>query len=269
MVTGAVVVGGIWCWNSMHEAEIDHPAGVLVRTMPLEFLSERGLLTQSGGWSLTRVGTLQIHGRVLAVHRYHDDYASLSPLDILLGWGAMSDTANLSQLNISQNGRMRFIETGGKSALSETEIEHSTRHSHAITADVGIATVLQKLKVGELIQLHGVLVDADKEGRRWRSSLGKFDSGAAAGELLYITYVASLDKNAEPSASDGEIESLTKWYEQLAQRRRNLDVRDQPAVHAFNEEARRYMEKAHPEAHPEKRLPGGPSPKILPHLGGP
>jgi hypothetical protein len=46
---------------------------------------------------------------------------------------------------------------------------------------------LKRIRVGDVVSLEGMLVEADKaNGWRWRSSLARDDTGNGACELVYV-----------------------------------------------------------------------------------
>ena len=58
---------------------------------------------------------------------------------------------------------------------------------HLIPADAAVEAALKRLRVGQVIELKGVLVEARREdGWYWRSSLSRSDSGNGACELLLV-----------------------------------------------------------------------------------
>ena len=267
----ALATGIIWCFKGRQPGEIAQRPGMLIKSEPIQLDFPPMHFTETAGWSLSRLASFHIHGRVLGVKRYRDDRSILSPVDVILGWGPMSDTAVLSKLSISQGSRMSYYEFDGNPPISENEIVTHSANIHIIPADVEVARFFDKLRVGELVNLRGNLVTAANGAEVWRSSLVRNDMGPNAGELLYTTQAQVFSGNQDLAAeeiSEGLAEartSLESWYELLEVRRRSLDIRDQKAVHAFNQEAKRYMELAHPEKRaPSPALPVVSRPAITP-----
>lgn len=274
LIAAAVVTGTIWCWNGWHGAEILHPPGILVRDDPVQIDFSPTALTTVGEWNLTRLATFHIVGRVLCFRRYRDDRSSLAPIDIALGWGTMSDTNVLKALNFSQSSRMFFREFDGAPPIPENEIGARSANLHIIPADVEVAAFIDKLSVGQLIDLRGSLVVASNGNTVWRSSLKRGDVGPNSGELFYVTQALSFRVQSDIVADEGgrvtvnSHTSLQSWFEVLQLRRRNLNLRDPQAVRAYNEEARRYMAVAHPERAPGSPV-GAPSATAEPFTGKP
>jgi hypothetical protein len=58
---------------------------------------------------------------------------------------------------------------------------------HMIPATRSIARQLKNLRVGDVIKLAGLLVDADHEsGWFWRTSMSRTDTGAGACEIVFV-----------------------------------------------------------------------------------
>ena len=253
MVVLAVLAGTVWCWKSYRREEIEQPPGLLIPDEPIQIDFPPTRLTTTAGWSLDKLATFHIHARVLHVKYYGDDRSSLSPCDLLLGWGRMSDTEVLSKLNFGQGARMFFYDpVDSPSPISDHDVICHVANVHVIPADLEVASFMKSLRIGELVNLRGSLVSAEKNGVTWVSSLTRWDTGAHSSELLFTTDASTLRGKqaliAEESARgmDEARSSLQSWYEILNLRRRTLDPRDQKAVRAYNEEAALYMTLAHP-----------------------
>jgi len=173
---------------------IAHGPGVLAPAEPMQGrLIERGPVIQVGGWTLTPLTTYTVHARVLATARYRSDAtADLSPYDLLLGWGPMSDSAVLKEMSFSQSGRFGYWQYGPDSLLNSPEITRHAANTHLIPANRYVSDRIAALKVGSVVTLRGKLVEAnrsDGQGPPWRSSLSRTDSGAGACEILYVESV--------------------------------------------------------------------------------
>jgi len=253
LIIAAVITGTVWCWNGWRGDEIAHAPGILIREGPVQIDYSPSALTTVGDWSLTRLATFHITGRVLGVRRYSDERSALAPSDVALGWGPMSDTDVLQKLKLSQGTRMFFREFDGDPPIPENDIIVHSTNLHVIPADVEVAAFVTRLRIGELIDLRGALVAATDGITNWRSSLSRGDVGPKSGELFYVTEAHSFNRHKniafEEVGRGGEEArySLQSWYQVLELRRRTLNVYDQQAVRAYNEEARRYMTVAHPE----------------------
>lgn len=141
-----------------------------------------------GRWTLTPRATYQITARVLNVERYHFDFLSaLIPEDLALGWGLMSDSRVLGNMEISQSNRFYYWRSSRSPAVPiEAIISHSA-NTHVIPQDSLIAGQLSRLRRGQVVTLTGVLVDGKRDDGAWiKTSLVRTDTGAGACEVMLV-----------------------------------------------------------------------------------
>lgn len=137
--------------------------------------------------TLTPLTKFALTARVLSRDDYHFDAESdLSPTDLAMGWGGMSDSAVLRTIDIDQG--FRFYEWRVREfPIPRREIETHSANMHMIPADADIAGRLKHVRVGDVVTLDGFLVEADRPGGwRWRSSLTRDDTGDGACEVVYV-----------------------------------------------------------------------------------
>lgn len=141
--------------------------------------------------TLHPLAKFSLTARVLSRDDYRlDAEADLSPTDLAFGWGRMSDSAVLRGIDISQSGRFYYWQTKAF-PIPRREIETHSANMHMIPADASVAYELKRVRVGDVVSLDGMLVEADKaNGWRWRSSLTRDDTGDGACELVYVQSLA-------------------------------------------------------------------------------
>lgn len=137
--------------------------------------------------TLHPLATFTLTARVLSRDDYRFDAESdLSPTDLALGWGRMSDSTVLKQIEISQSGRFYYWRTRAF-PIPRREIETHSANMHMIPANASAVYDLKRVRVGDVVTIDGLLVEADKPGGwRWRSSLTRDDTGDGACELVYV-----------------------------------------------------------------------------------
>jgi hypothetical protein len=138
-----------------------------------------------------------ITARVLSTESYTMDAgADVSPLDLALGWGAMSDSAVIDQLDISQSGRFYRYHWADQPPIPASEIISHSANMHMIPADPAIAQQLKAIRVGQIVHLSGDLVEVTdpQKGWHWRSSLTREDTGDGACELIWVKQVSVSDR---------------------------------------------------------------------------
>ena len=166
---------------------IAHAPGILVSDSP------RQVNVQPSGFRIddylvTRKARFEIHARVLSTEPYYTGRtADLSPIDLALGWGVMSNQSVIDQLDISQSGRWYRWRYEASPPVPEQQIIHSSSNMHMIPASKAVERSLKKLRKGDIISISGYLVDVDHEsGWHWRSSMIRTDTGDGACELVYV-----------------------------------------------------------------------------------
>jgi hypothetical protein len=148
-------------------------------------------------WQVTPKATYQVTARVLGKRNYAYDVtdlrARLSPYDLALGWGPMSDREVDQWITWSQRNRWYYYEWVGSSPYSGNEIGLHSANTHIIPATSNITAVLDRVQVNDVIYLEGRLVNvtAEIDSTTWYvdSSLTRSDTGDGGCEQLYVTKI--------------------------------------------------------------------------------
>jgi hypothetical protein len=187
-----LALGGAGNWW-LHRP-IVRAAGVLVDEEPQQ--SEPGSREpiMHGDYQLTPLADYDIEARVLSREDYSIDAgSSLSPTDLAVGWGRLSDSAVIEQLDISQSARFFTYRWRRQPPIPQGEIERSASNMHMIPGNDAIARQLGKIREGAIVRLRGQLVEAKRsDGFQWRSSLTRNDTGAGACELFLVDTIERL-----------------------------------------------------------------------------
>ncbi len=161
-------------------------AGSFIQQVPAQTDTDVSTF-QHKHYSVTPLAQFALEARVLAREDYRFDRgASLAPVDLALGWGAMSDSQVLSQMQISQSNRFYFwhVDTF---PIPRQAIETQSANMHMIPANEAIEAQLKQVRVGQRIMIEGYLVQATAaDGFYWKSSLSRNDTGAGACELVFV-----------------------------------------------------------------------------------
>ena len=141
-----------------------------------------------GKYQLNLLADYIIEARVLAKEIYHLDRESeLAPVDLALGWGSMSDSSVIEKLAISQSNRAYRYRWDELPPRPPAEIASHSANVHLIPASPMLEKQIKKLRVGQVIRISGLLVEAyAADGWRWRSSLSRDDVGFGACELIRV-----------------------------------------------------------------------------------
>lgn len=188
-VLGLLVLWG--AHNSWRHRAMHPPPGVLAAAAPEQVDLDDGALLHRGDTTLRTRAHFSLTARVLSREDYRfDGGASLAPMDLAFGWGRMSDTAVLSQMDISQSGRFYYWHVN-TFPIPRREIETSSANMHLIPADAGVRRAMEEVHPGEVVHLDGFLVDASRpDGWQWHTSLTREDTGNGACELVYVEALA-------------------------------------------------------------------------------
>ncbi|WP_022975459.1 hypothetical protein [Nevskia ramosa] len=176
-------------WNAWTHREVAQPPGVLVAEAPAQTVlsGDEAAPFEHRGYRLTPLAGFALEARVLTTESYRfDRLAGLVPVDVGLGWGAMSDSAVLARIELSQSGRFMYWHVA-QFPIPEQQIINSAANMHLIPATPVIARRISALRRGQLISLRGRLVEAvAPNGMQIRSSLRRDDTGAGACEVIWV-----------------------------------------------------------------------------------
>jgi hypothetical protein len=159
--------------------------GVLAAADPVQE-SETAAPFVFAGCAVTPLARFHVTARVLHTCDYHTGRESrLSPRDLALGWGPMSDSAVLADLHIEQMYRY-FTWSARELPLKRDQIVSHSANMHIIPAGPGVRDALMRVVAGDVVTIDGdlVRVNAD-DGWAWASSMSRDDSGGGACELVF------------------------------------------------------------------------------------
>lgn len=188
----ALAVASLWHLWRHWQLRPFHPAdGPTAPAEPLQAEMDVAPTISHGRWMLTARARYDITARILSREEYQfDPLSDLVPEDLALGWGPMSDNRVLSAFEITQSARFySWRPLRGLPIPRQDVIEHSA-NTHVIPADSSIRLQLAHLRVGQVVQLTGLLVDGVRDdGASIHTSLTRSDSGAGACEVMLVERV--------------------------------------------------------------------------------
>jgi hypothetical protein len=175
--------------------EITHAPGVLAALEPEQRTIESGAIVERGEFRLRPRAEFSATVRIL--HR--EDYsvgpmAKLVPTDFAVGWGPMSDSAVLADIEVSQGNRFYFWRTQNW-PIGRVDIETHSANWHVIPEDSKVSSVLDRLRAGSVVELRGRLVDIEGGEASLRTSLSRSDTGAGACEILLAESARILEES--------------------------------------------------------------------------
>ena len=175
-------------YRQYKERPLQPPTGVIAANDPVQNEVSNGARFSKNNYQLQTLAEFEIEARVLAKESYSTGRESdLSPLDLALGWGSMSDSAVLKQLSISQGNRFYFYQWENTPPRPPEEIAEHSANMHLIPSSAEIEKQMKAVRVGQVVKIIGKLVEVQaSDGWRWRSSLTRKDTGNGACELIYV-----------------------------------------------------------------------------------
>ena len=183
------VVGSInWL---LHERAVDSGPGVLAPEVPKQTNLVDATPVSLGEYSLKPLAEFSLDARVLARENYRwDGGAELAPMDLVLGWGPMSDRVVLEQIKITQSARWYRWKVK-QFLIPQRAIETHSANMHLVPANKDVRRAMKSARVGQLVSLSGQLVEISRaDGWRWRSSLTRDDVGGGSCELILVEQIA-------------------------------------------------------------------------------
>lgn len=185
----AAALAGAWNWWSRERPERVAP-GIVAPAEPVQELLDPPPVFSAKDHQFIARARYDITARVLRKEIYRlDGGADLAPVDLGLGWGAMSDTRVVAQLEFSQMGRFLYWKPKDWTTfpLTPRQTIAQAAQVHAVPADAAIDRALRRMRPGQVVHLTGYLVDVrGPDGFRWNTSLSRDDTGDGACELMWV-----------------------------------------------------------------------------------
>jgi hypothetical protein len=170
-------------WHLYSQRDIAREAGVLAAADPEQHEIHATALRR-GDFTLRPRAGFSATVRILRREDYAMDWiAPLVPTDFAVGWGAMSDSAVLAHIEISQANRFYFWRTRTW-PVSRQVIERHSANWHVIAANEAVRATLDRLRSSSLVEIKGELVDIEGREAGMVTSLSRNDTGPGACEIL-------------------------------------------------------------------------------------
>jgi hypothetical protein len=173
------------------ETVITFPPGITAPDQP-----KQTNLTDTNVWKV-REFTIQalakynIKARVLSRNNFSlGEESELSPFDLALGWGPMSDQSVIDKIDFSQRDRW-YNWYSDHLPIPSRDVSLNSANVHIIPKDKTVEEKFDKVYKGSLIEMKGYLVKVTKAGGwHWVSSLKRDDTGGGACELFWVEEVS-------------------------------------------------------------------------------
>jgi hypothetical protein len=188
ILSGFVVVKAIGHFEPRDIDLMADTTGALVYQEPLQKEIETALFTfEADGAILIPEALFDVTGVVLGKKRYlpWGGY-HMAPWDVGIGWGAMSDPDNLSQVSFWQRNRFMHYRYGAGASVSKHTIIPNSSNIHIIPGNDIVKAQMADVKEGNLVRMTGFLVNVVDGETVLKTSLDRTDTGAGACEILYV-----------------------------------------------------------------------------------
>ena len=179
----------IGCWSLYNRTgQVQLGPGVMAPEAPQQTKIDSPDSYRVDEYDITELAQFDIRAKVLSKKNYQFDRgADLSPTDLALGWGNMSDESVLEKIKISQSGRFYYWRVDSF-PIPRREIETHSANMHLIPANKSVKSAIGKIRQGDIVEISGSLVNvvSTSSGWHWHSSLTRKDTGSGACELIWV-----------------------------------------------------------------------------------
>ena len=178
------------------EKTITYPAGITAPEQPVQNNLSITKEWQKDGYTIKALAEYKIKAWVLSRNNFSIGRESdLSPLDLALGWGPMSDQSVIDKIKITQSNRWYHWETDS-SPIPLNQVSLNSANVHIIPNNEDVENKLENVYKGSLIEMKGYLVSINaKDGWHWQSSLKRDDTGGGSCELFLVDTLENFDEN--------------------------------------------------------------------------
>jgi hypothetical protein len=174
-------------WKLYSGRDIDHPPGIIAAADPWQREIDTAPSIERGAFRLRPRAEFRATVRILRREDYVlGELASLVPTDYAVGWGPMSDSTVLEDVQITQSNRFYYWRTEHW-PVDRATIESHSANWHVIPGDAAVRSVLRDARRGSIVEFEGELVDIEGARGRLATTLSRTDTGAGACEVLLAT----------------------------------------------------------------------------------
>lgn len=185
LIAMSCIAIGYWF---VYQPEIVQPPGVLVPEEPQQTTLHYPKSWNYNDYRIIPLATFHIRARVLGKERYRMDRgAELASYDLALGWQAMSDSALLDKIEVSQSNRWYYLSWAEAIPLHKLDVFYQSANMHLVPATRAVWRAISNAAPGNIIVMDGYLIRAEgDEDWHWQSSLSRGDTGDHSCELVWV-----------------------------------------------------------------------------------
>ncbi|MBE0570075.1 MAG: hypothetical protein IH618_00905 [Ignavibacteriaceae bacterium] len=177
------------------ETVVTYPAGITAPDQPKQTSISVIKKWELDEFYFNALAEYQIKARVLSRNNFSIGKESeISPFDLALGWGPMSDQSVIDKIDISQSNRW-YRWRADVLPIPAREISLNSANVHIIPKNETIKDKFDDVYSGSLIEMKGYLVEiTTADGWRWKSSLKRDDTAGGSCELFWVEDLLVFDK---------------------------------------------------------------------------
>lgn len=185
LLLAVLVLASFWSvgWRPFHKLFLRWPPGTLAAAAPTQLNTTKEW--KVGDATFHALATFEVNARLLMNVPYtaKNDEFKLSPMDLVVGWGPLSNSTVLTHIEFGHSYRyVSFM--SDTEAIESSQIGQYLSHIHAIPANPEIQSIIEDMSPEDIIYMYGYLVSVDMPGfYSWTSSLSRLDSGC---EIMWI-----------------------------------------------------------------------------------
>ena len=183
-----LLLGGVYFFVSQERGFEGLPGNRLAPEQPVQKALKFPETIRKGEFSIALTHSFNLKALVLSSKSYGlGDEGKISPVDLALGWGPMSNPNPLRMIRISQSGRYYKFRYDHAPPIQHRQIELNSANMHMIPANDDVLKSLKAVRKGDVVSIQGYLVRVSKsDGWHWNSSTTRSDKGHGACELVYV-----------------------------------------------------------------------------------
>ena len=172
------------------ETVITFPPGLTAPDQPRQTDLTSKKEWKVGEFKIEALAEYDIKARVLSRNNFSmGEESELSPFDLALGWGPMSDQSVIDKIDVSQRNRW-YNWYSDHLPIPIREVSLNSANVHIIPKNEAIEEKFDEVYKGSLVEMKGYLVKVTKaDGWRWISSLKRDDTGGGSCELFWVEEV--------------------------------------------------------------------------------
>ena len=169
------------------ETVISFPPGVTAPDQPKQTNLTGNKEWTVGEFTIQALVEYNIKARVLSRNNFSlGTESELSPFDLALGWGSMSDQSIIDKFDFSQRDRWYHWQSDHL-PIPGRDVSLNSANVHIIPKDEAIEEKFEKVYKGSLVEMKGYLVKITRaDGWHWISSLKRDDTGGGSCELFWV-----------------------------------------------------------------------------------